>query len=177
MQQRAARPEDQDQATHRRDAEDAGQNAATSRTPLRPTAYSSAGMNVDGLSESTAAIEMTRATNSTVAAELLRIPRVALRRVPARVLILTASVGEGHDRPALWLAEQLRAEQPETVVLVEDSLRVMGRVVATLSEAAPRVMFYRLRWFWDFAFWAVTGRRRPARPRRRSSPGSGRRAC
>jgi UDP-N-acetylglucosamine:LPS N-acetylglucosamine transferase len=82
-----------------------------------------------------------------------------LRRVPVRVLILTASVGEGHDRPALWLAEQLRSERPETIVVVEDSLRVMGRVVAALSEAAPRVMFYRLRWFWDFAFWAVTGPR------------------
>jgi processive 1,2-diacylglycerol beta-glucosyltransferase len=105
---------------------------------------------------------MTRAINSTVAAELLKIARVALRRVPARVLILTASVGEGHDRPALWLAEQLRAEQPETVVLVEDSLRVMGRVVAILSEGGPRVFFYRLRWFWDFAFWVVT-RPSPAR--------------
>ena len=47
-----------------------------------------------------------------MASELLRIARVALRRVPVRVLILTASVGEGHDRPALWLAEQLRSEQP-----------------------------------------------------------------
>jgi len=77
--------------------------------------------------------------------------------VPARVLILTASVGEGHDRPALWLAEQLRAERPETVVLVEDSLRVMGRLVATISETAPRVVFYRLRWLWDLGFWAFTG--------------------
>jgi processive 1,2-diacylglycerol beta-glucosyltransferase len=80
-----------------------------------------------------------------------------LRRVPARVLILTASVGEGHDRPALWLAEQLRTERPDTVVLVEDSLPVMGRVVSMLSEAAPRVVFYRLRWLWDLGFWAFTG--------------------
>jgi UDP-N-acetylglucosamine:LPS N-acetylglucosamine transferase len=82
-----------------------------------------------------------------------------LRRVPSRVLILTASVGEGHDRPAFWLAEQLRSERPGTVVVVEDSLRVMGRVVALLSETGPRVYFYRLRWFWDFAFWVVTGPR------------------
>jgi processive 1,2-diacylglycerol beta-glucosyltransferase len=83
--------------------------------------------------------------------------RVALRRVSVRVLILTASVGEGHDRPALWLADQLRSERPDAEVLVEDSLRVMGRVVAILSETAPRLFFYRLRWFWDFAFWVVTG--------------------
>jgi UDP-N-acetylglucosamine:LPS N-acetylglucosamine transferase len=80
-----------------------------------------------------------------------------LRRVPPRILILTASVGEGHDRPARWLAEQLRGERPDTVVLVEDSLQVMGRVVATISEAAPRVVFYRLRWLWDLGFWAFAG--------------------
>lgn len=77
--------------------------------------------------------------------------------MPVRVLILTASVGEGHDRPAQWLAEQIRSERPDAVVLIEDSLRVMGRVVALLSEAAPRVFFFRLYWFWDFAFWVVTG--------------------
>ena len=34
---------------------------------------------------------------------------------------------------------------------------MMGRVVAVLSEAAPRVVFYRLRWLWDLGFWAFTG--------------------
>ena len=77
--------------------------------------------------------------------------------MPVRVLILTASVGEGHDRPALWLADQLRSERPDVEVLVEDSLRVMGRVVSALSQTGPRLFFYRARWFWDFAFWAVTG--------------------
>jgi processive 1,2-diacylglycerol beta-glucosyltransferase len=80
-----------------------------------------------------------------------------LRRVPVRVLILTASVGEGHDRPAQWLADQIRSERPDAVVLIEDSLLVMGRVVATLSQTAPKVFFFRLYWFWDVAFWAVTG--------------------
>jgi processive 1,2-diacylglycerol beta-glucosyltransferase len=77
--------------------------------------------------------------------------------VPVRVLILSASVGEGHDRPALWLAEQIRSERPDAVVQIEDSLRVMGRVVSVLSEGAPRVIFYRLRWLWDFGFWLFTG--------------------
>jgi UDP-N-acetylglucosamine:LPS N-acetylglucosamine transferase len=76
--------------------------------------------------------------------------------VPLNVLILTASVGEGHDRPARWLAEQLRTERPDALVLVEDCMPAMGRVVWALSEAAPRVVFYRLRWLWDFGFWFFT---------------------
>ena len=77
--------------------------------------------------------------------------------VPVRVLILTASVGEGHDRPALWLAKQIKAERPDAVVAIEDSLVAMGKAIATISESAPRVVFYRLRWLWDLGFWAFTG--------------------
>ena len=44
-----------------------------------------------------------------------------------RVLILTASVGEGHDLPARTLAEQLRREAPGTEVVIEDGLRAMGK--------------------------------------------------
>lgn len=77
--------------------------------------------------------------------------------MPLRVLILTASVGEGHDRPAGWLAEQLRQERPDVDVLVEDSLPAMGRIVSTISESAPRVVFHRFRWLWDLGFWAFAG--------------------
>jgi UDP-N-acetylglucosamine:LPS N-acetylglucosamine transferase len=77
--------------------------------------------------------------------------------VPVRVLILTASVGEGHDRPAYWLAEQLRTEQPDAIVVIEDSLAAMGKFVSTVSESAPRVVFHRFRWLWDLGFWAFTG--------------------
>ena len=47
-----------------------------------------------------------------------------------RVLILTASVGEGHDRPARLLDEQLRREQPSVDVTIVDCLPALGRVVA-----------------------------------------------
>ncbi len=70
-----------------------------------------------------------------------------------RVLILTASVGEGHDRPARLLAEQLREEAPLADVVVEDCLPAMGRVVAAISEGAPGVVFFRFRWLWDLGFW------------------------
>ncbi len=70
-----------------------------------------------------------------------------------RVLILTASVGAGHDRPAETLAAQLRDEDAEVEVLIEDALEAMGRLVAAVSEDAARVAFYRFQWLWDLGFW------------------------
>ena len=70
-----------------------------------------------------------------------------------RVLILTASVGAGHDLPARLLAEALEREAPDTRVDVEDCLPAMGRVVAAISAGAPGIVFYRFRWLWDLGFW------------------------
>ena len=70
-----------------------------------------------------------------------------------RVLILTASVGEGHDLPARTLADQLREECPEVDVVTEDGLQVMGKVFVLLNERAPGVVFFRFRWLWDATFW------------------------
>jgi UDP-N-acetylglucosamine:LPS N-acetylglucosamine transferase len=80
-------------------------------------------------------------------------PRLAFAPVPPRILIVTASVGEGHDAPARALAEQLRLERPEAEILTEDCLAVMGPAVSALSEGAARVVFYRFLWMWDVAFW------------------------
>lgn len=74
-----------------------------------------------------------------------------------RVLILTASVGEGHDLPARTLSDQLRAEDPTVDVVVEDGLRAMGRGFVLVSERAPGVVFFRFRWLWDAAFWLFVG--------------------
>lgn len=74
-----------------------------------------------------------------------------------RVLILTASVGEGHDRPAQTLTAQLEAEYPAAEVVVEDALAHMGRAVATVGHDAPRVVFFRWQWVWDFGFWLFVG--------------------
>ncbi len=73
--------------------------------------------------------------------------------MPPRVLILTASVGEGHDRPALHLADQLRAEQPGVEIDVVDSLPVLGRAISLVGQGAPRIVFYRGQWLWDLGFW------------------------
>jgi UDP-N-acetylglucosamine:LPS N-acetylglucosamine transferase len=77
--------------------------------------------------------------------------------VPPRILILTASVGEGHDAPARRLADQLRAERPDVVVETEDCLPAMGRAVSAVSEGAARVVFFRFLWLWDVGFWVFAG--------------------
>jgi UDP-N-acetylglucosamine:LPS N-acetylglucosamine transferase len=77
--------------------------------------------------------------------------------VPPRILILTASVGEGHDLPARTLAAQLREEQPGVELATEDCLAAMGRTVAAVSEGAARVVFYRFEWLWDIGFWLFAG--------------------
>lgn len=75
------------------------------------------------------------------------------RVAPPRVLILTASVGEGHDLPARTLAAQLLAERPDTEVITEDGLAPMGRLITALSADAGRVVFFRFQWLWDLGYW------------------------
>ena len=70
-----------------------------------------------------------------------------------RVLIFTASIGEGHDLPARTLAAQLRAERPDVEVVTKDGLAPMGRVVTAISADAPRFGFFRFQWLWDLGFW------------------------
>ena len=93
--------------------------------------------------------------------------QLAFAAVPPRILILTASVGEGHDLPARTLATQLREEHPDVELVTEDCLVAMGRTVAAVSEGAARVVFYRFEWLWDVGFWLFAG------PLRRGSSRSG----
>jgi UDP-N-acetylglucosamine:LPS N-acetylglucosamine transferase len=74
-----------------------------------------------------------------------------------RILIFTASVGEGHDKPARTLAEQLRQECPGVEIVTEDGLAAMGRLVSTMGESAPGIVFYRFQWLWDLGFWFFAG--------------------
>jgi processive 1,2-diacylglycerol beta-glucosyltransferase len=76
-----------------------------------------------------------------------------------RVLILTASVGEGHDRPAQTLAAQLEREEPGVEVVMEDCLAAMGRAVTLVSEDAARVVFHRSQWVWDLGYWVFAENR------------------
>jgi len=70
------------------------------------------------------------------------------------VLILTATVGEGHDLPARLLAESL-GDEPDVDVVVRDGLEPMGRLAETLNAGVPSFIFFRWRWVYDPAFWLV----------------------
>ncbi len=70
-----------------------------------------------------------------------------------RVLILTASVGEGHDLPARTLADQIRSESPATEVVIADGLQAMGRFFVLVNQRAATVVFYRFLWVWDATLW------------------------
>ena len=76
-----------------------------------------------------------------------------------RVLILTASVGEGHDLPARTLAAQLRSECPAAETVIEDGLAPMGRLVTAISADSGRIVFFHLQWLWDLGFWFFAGPR------------------
>jgi processive 1,2-diacylglycerol beta-glucosyltransferase len=76
--------------------------------------------------------------------------------VPPRVLILTATVGEGHDLPARTLTAQLEEERPGVEVVTRDGLEALGRLTAWVSEGAPRVIFFRAGWVYDAGYWTVS---------------------
>jgi processive 1,2-diacylglycerol beta-glucosyltransferase len=76
---------------------------------------------------------------------------------PPRVLILTASIGEGHDLPARTLAEQLAAERPDVEVITADALAAIGGLVKVLSDDAASIVFFRFQALWDVGFWLFAG--------------------
>ncbi len=72
----------------------------------------------------------------------------------ARVVVLTASVGEGHDLPAQLLASSL-AQEPGVDVTLRDGLEPMGWLANALNAEVPGVIFFHWRWVYDPAFWIV----------------------
>jgi processive 1,2-diacylglycerol beta-glucosyltransferase len=65
--------------------------------------------------------------------------------VPAsRILILTASIGEGHDLPARVLGAGLLARRPDAEVVIVDGLPALGRVLSATAGGGARVMSWRL---------------------------------
>jgi processive 1,2-diacylglycerol beta-glucosyltransferase len=65
-----------------------------------------------------------------------------------RVLVLTASVGEGHDLPARVLADELRARGAD--VVVADGLDELGSLLAGAAEGGMRVTYGSGRMLWLF---------------------------
>jgi UDP-N-acetylglucosamine:LPS N-acetylglucosamine transferase len=68
-----------------------------------------------------------------------------------RVLIFTATVGEGHDLPARVLAEGLR---PDAEPVVVDVLPLLGPIVSAFAKSAMRATFGagRMNWLFDFEY-------------------------
>jgi UDP-N-acetylglucosamine:LPS N-acetylglucosamine transferase len=80
--------------------------------------------------------------------------------VTTKVLILTASVGEGHDLPARVLADALRERGAEAVVA--DGLAAVGGAMEKAAGGGARLMSYRGRLALD-AQYALFGRFPPGR--------------
>ena len=55
-----------------------------------------------------------------------------------KVLIFSASIGEGHDLPARVLAEGIEREAPGTEIEIVDSLAVVGRLTRRLVMDSSR---------------------------------------
>lgn len=77
-----------------------------------------------------------------------------------RVLVLTASIGEGHDLPARELAAALRLRGAE--VVVEDGLAAAGGALAKAADRGQRMLSYRGRSLLDLQY-LVFGRFGPGR--------------
>jgi processive 1,2-diacylglycerol beta-glucosyltransferase len=54
---------------------------------------------------------------------------MAVTPTAPRVLVVSATIGEGHDLPARFLVEDLRAQRPDAAIWIEDGLRAAGRLV------------------------------------------------
>jgi UDP-N-acetylglucosamine:LPS N-acetylglucosamine transferase len=57
---------------------------------------------------------------------------------PLRILIFSASIGEGHDLPARVLAEGIEREAPEAEIEIVDSLAVVGWITRRLVMDSSR---------------------------------------
>ena len=72
--------------------------------------------------------------------------------MPTRVLILSASIGEGHDLPARMLAAGLEQAEPGIEAPVLDALPAMGRISMLVADDASELMFDRMNWLFDLSY-------------------------
>lgn len=84
--------------------------------------------------------------------------------VAPRILIFTASIGEGHDLPARVLAEDLRERCEDAEIVIEDSLQVLGGAVVTAAESSLKATFAvgRMHWVFDLQYF-IFARLAPSR--------------
>ena len=80
-----------------------------------------------------------------------------------RVLILTASIGEGHDLPARVLADAIARERPDAHVRIEDGLQAMGGPFPRLAESGSQFHSRLGDLLFDVEYWLLVH----SRPTRR----------
>ncbi len=79
-----------------------------------------------------------------------------------RILILSASIGEGHDAPARELAAGIRRLRPDAGVEIADGLHAMGRASVVLADSGSTKVFLRFGLIFD-ASYALLARIGPTR--------------
>jgi processive 1,2-diacylglycerol beta-glucosyltransferase len=72
-----------------------------------------------------------------------------------RVLILTASIGEGHDLPARMLADGIMRERPDAYVRIEDGLEAMGWPFPRLAEGGSQFHSRLGALLFDVEYWLL----------------------
>jgi processive 1,2-diacylglycerol beta-glucosyltransferase len=72
-----------------------------------------------------------------------------------RVLILTASIGEGHDLPARVLAEGVLRERPDAHVRIEDGLVAMGWPFPRIADAGSKFESRTGHLLFDVEYWLL----------------------
>ena len=79
-----------------------------------------------------------------------------------RILILSASIGEGHDAPARELAAGIRELRPEAEVEIADGLQAMGRASVVIADTGTTRVFLRFGPVFDLSY-ALFARFAPTR--------------
>ncbi len=72
----------------------------------------------------------------------------------ARVLIVTADIGAGHDLPAKLLATSLEERGANAVVV--DGLAAGGRAVTALVRSGTETVLHRLPWLFEAQYWLIS---------------------
>jgi UDP-glucose 4-epimerase len=75
---------------------------------------------------------------------------------PAKALILSADIGEGHDLPARMIKADLEEEVPGVEVEVGNGLEAMGRLYSAVVRGGSRVSFRWMPWMFDLQYWLIT---------------------
>ncbi len=73
-----------------------------------------------------------------------------------KILIFSASIGEGHDLPARVLAQGIEREAPGTEIEIVDSLAVVGWITRRLVMDSSRFHTKLGSWFFDLSYRLIT---------------------